>query len=376
MKKNYLFLAAAATMFTACVQSDLVSEIPQETPQAIGFETFANKQTRAENNQTEYKWALQDHHLNFTVFAGKLIGDPKVSPITQAVYSNDDNGTVSYSSSAWTASPLKYWDKTATEYYFYAGAPADEKWEFAMKTDGDYSTGYLTYNNFTLNGENLADGTNTYYENWSKDNTKNDVDLMVAAPNTVKRSDYNKPTPENVHMQFNHILSRLSIKVKKGSEIASTQDLKLTSLVVYNMKNSGNFDESVEDADQTPKIARWTTNVGTYELPAVEVTGKITDPIYTHQYLVIPQAVKFEDIDTNGTGENKEAYFRIDYTIDGEAYYAYYNLAKAFGQNVSLNFQEGWANTLTITINPNAIAFDANVSSWQDYVGNGSTTID
>ena len=46
MKKNYLFLAAAATMFTACVQSDLVSEIPEAAPQAIDFDAFANKTTR------------------------------------------------------------------------------------------------------------------------------------------------------------------------------------------------------------------------------------------------------------------------------------------------------------------------------------------
>lgn len=368
-------LAATAALFAACAETDLVNEVNVVSePQAIGFETFANKTTRAENNQTEYTWDLKDHHLNFTVYAGKLIEDPDGMPETQAVYSNTNEGTVSYANSVWTATPLKYWDKTAVEYYFYAGAPADEKWVFAMNRN-DYSTGYLKYADFTLAGENLADGTAEHKNNWSGDGTKNDIDLMIAAPNTVDRTKYNKPTPENVHMQFNHILSRLSIKVKKGSNIAERQDLKLTSLVVYNMKSTGSFDESKAVADQTPKISRWETTDATYELPAVNVETAITDAIYTHQYLVIPQAVNFEEIDTKGTSANEQAYFRIDYTIAGEAYYAYYNLAQAFGQNVSLNFQEGWENTLTITINPSAIVFDAKVSEWQDYVGNGSADI-
>ena len=378
MKKNYFLLAASTMMFAACAQTDMVNEVvTEEAPQAIGFETFANKATRAENNQTNYTDGLESHHSNFTVFAGKKIQDPDGMPTTEAVYSNKNEGTVSYDSSKskWGANPLKYWDKTASEYYFYAGAPADAKWEFAIYRN-DYSTGYLKYADFTLAGENIADGTNTHYNNWTKNSSKNDIDLMIAAPNTVNRTSYNKPEPENVHMQFNHILSRLSIKVNKGSTIPQGQKLELTSLVVYNMKNTGSFDESKDAADQTPKITRWETKNDTYELPAVEVTNEITSAIYTHQYLVIPQAVNYEAIDTDGSGTNDEAYFRIDYKIDDEPYYAYYNLAQAFGQNGSLNFQEGWENTLTITINPDIIVFDANVSEWQDYVGNGSATIE
>ena len=43
-------MAAAATMFAACTQSDFVNEVSEEAPQAIGFETFVNKSTRAENS--------------------------------------------------------------------------------------------------------------------------------------------------------------------------------------------------------------------------------------------------------------------------------------------------------------------------------------
>ena len=379
MKKNFFMLAATAALFAACAETDLVNELNLESNgQEIGFSTFASKVTRAENNQTDYKWSLKDHHTSFTVYAGKLIADPNGSATTHAVYSNSEEGTVSYlTEGGWTADPKKYWDKTATEYYFYAGAPKAAEWEFAMKNANDYSTGYLTYAGFTLKGENLADATDEHKINWSwnVDGVNDDIDLMIAAPCTVKRAAYNKATADVVNLQFNHILSRLSIKVAKGANIDADQELKLTSLVVFNMKSTGDFNEGNKAADQTPMIDRWTTGSTTYQLPACNVANAITDAIYTHQYLVIPQQVKFEDIDTSGISDNEEAYFRIDYTIAGEPYYAYYNLAHAFGQNVALNFQEGWENTLTITINPNTIVFDAKVSEWQDYVGNGAVIV-
>ena len=53
MKKNYFLLAATTMMLAACAQTDVVNEIAvEETPQAIGFETFANKQTRADDAST------------------------------------------------------------------------------------------------------------------------------------------------------------------------------------------------------------------------------------------------------------------------------------------------------------------------------------
>ena len=70
----------------------------------------------------------------------------------------------------------------------------------------------------------------------------------------------------------------------------------------------------------------------------------------------------------DGSDSESEAYFRIEYTIEDEVYFGFYNLAYAFGQNETLNFQEGYQNTLTIIINPNSVVFDASVSEWQDYV--------
>lgn len=92
-----------------------------------------------------------------------------------------------------------------------------------------------------------------------------------------------------------------------------------------------------------------------------------------------------------------EPYIIIDYTItpdvDGattEEYVAYYNLAAAFGKNVNtvdnngtndddsddtnhIAFNEGWMNTLNITIQPVAISFDAQVYEWAEYTEGNQT---
>lgn len=363
-------MAAAAAMFAACSENEVLNVAPETAPNAIGFSTFAGKATRAENNHTNYTWNLEDHHNSFTVYAGKL-----VEGTTQAVYSDAKEGTVTCSGGNWGASPLKYWDKTATEYYFYAGAPANASWQFAMTATDDYSKGYLKYEYFTLAGENIADGTANHYDTWAADRGTNDVDLMIAAPNTVGRAAYNKATPNLVTMEFNHILSRLNIKVKKGANIDPAHALELTSLTVYGLKNKGSFDENKAVADQTAKNTRWYDQDvdGTYVLTAAS-TSAITDAVFTHQYLVIPQdAAVVADVDIDGTtpAMTTAPYFRIDYTIDGEAYFAYYNLAAAFSASGQLAFCEGWENTLTITINPAVIEFDATVAKWEQYETSG-----
>lgn len=355
-------MAAAATMFAACSQNEVLNEVQvQDEAQAIGFSTYANKATRSENNNKAYAWDLEDHHESFDVWAGKL-----VKGAHHAVYAIDSKGTVNYESNSWVATPSKYWDKTATEYYFYAGAPSDTKWSLGLTTAGDYSTGYLKYDAFTLEGINIADGTSTRYDSWER---KNDKDLMIAAPKTVERNAYNSTTPADVELQFIHILSRLNILVKKGSNIAG--ELVVTGLDVHNLKNEGSFDESKEPAGDY-KTERWDgTQTGDYTLVGVQPQNALdkTTAVYTHQCLVIPQTIAKQDIDTDGHDivANSEPYFVIRYTIEGEPYFAYYNLAAAFGVD-QLGFFEGWENTLTITINPSTIVFDAKVSEWGEYV--------
>jgi len=309
----------------------------------------------------------------------------------------------------WTASPLKFWDKTASKYNFFAAAPKfyiDGEtaigWNLVFKQEpvaangsnpavaADYSEATITLADFVLNGNNVRTAASTVPTKSFK--SVADVDLMIASPCEILRTSYNKATPDDVNLQFNHILSRLNILVKKGDNIKNCE-VSLTGLQVFNLKNKGSFNESLASTTSSPTLAsgtikRWeatgspsAVQVGTagnlkdYTPTAITLasTSSTTGVTQTAQYvletLIIPQDITFETIDIDGSGTHNQAYIRIDYTIDGQDYYGFYNLAKCFNATATsgsntVAFCEGWQNNLTITINPNAIQFTGEVFGW------------
>lgn len=401
MKKNYFMLAATTMMLAACAQTDVVNDIPEPQQQAISFETFANKQTRAENSSAAYgQNNLSNHHTSFYVWASKQVTDNTQSPASTkyvSVYAYDNPGTVSYDNSTWTASPLKYWDKTATSYEFYAAAPAVQNTTTSaygwVATNTNGASGYLTFNNFVLKGEdkdNLASVTqgNDSWKDLIKTDangtvTPNDIDLMIAAPCNVPKANYNTTAPSAVNLDFIHILSRLNINVQAA---ASSPTIKLTGLEVHGLKNKGTFNENTTLINNatlaTGTHQRWGTATldGTYTLAAHLGTGSNGLPhqsfIATHKYLIIPQTVTATDKFVNmPSAPSSEAYLKINYTVGetNEPFEAYYSLATAFGVE-TLSFNEGWQNTLNITISPVAITFTADAAVWADQENKSDNT--
>ena len=334
--------------------------------------------------------------------------------------------------------PIKFWDKAAEKYYFYAASPSNSAW--ILTGTGDQ--GKLSYANFTLAGgleNNLSYNTTATVTTEVKSfKGVDDVDLMIAEDNLVPRLKYNKNQPDKVNEIFDHILSRLNVTValKAGGTIATLNsdgddtndvEVKVTGFGItgVSLKNKGSFNEGVTLADgelAAGTIKRWgafgdndtfTSGElaldGTYDLPGADIKDNVltaSKPLYIAQYLIIPQAITSEVLDRaapalpnttyyTATDQevidgNKEAgdvktgalaahpYLKIDYTIGEEPYTAYYNLANAFGktEGQTLDFCEGWQNTLNIKIDADAIVFDAEVYEWKDKVNPDVTIFD
>lgn len=374
MKKNYLFLAAAATMFTACVQSDLVSEIPQETPQAIEFETFANKATRATENSDEsyIENDLNNHHTNFIVWGYKNISDKKVFNGVTVSYNNGWNYA--------TESVDKvYWDKTATRYDFYAAAPATTSfWTLNNNNTEDNTDDYITTAQFVVAPHNAASyqATTDATKSFEK---KGVTDLMIAAENYLEKGVGDVPA-NPVDLNFIHILSRLNVTVK-----ASINNVTVKNITVGNIKSTGSFDENdlatgVTLAEGTH--TRWTLvtaeTEGVTATPFVAYTTKTEkslnkdESVIAIEALVIPQSAGTERVSLDATDftSYNEPYLYISYDINGENYTQAFNLADVFKGTATtataVAFNEGWQNTLNIIINPGTIEFEANVAAWDD----------
>ena len=355
MKKNYFMLAATTMLFAACAQNDVVNELAQESAQqAISFETFANKQTRAANeaensNVTDIN-ALSGHHDNYVVWGYKNTHTGYVfgTSTTEGENVNSDN----------TYTNTKYWDKAASKYEFYAAAPNNGKWVLNANTENQ-ADDYFTYENFVLTGKSLEATT---LETSFKSVSAADCDLMIASaePVTIIPST-------TVQLKFNHILSRLNITVKKGSHIEDTDVLKLTSISVNNLVKNGTFTESA--AVKAGTTTRWSTAAPIkYDIDGNDLSEVTTTAQYVFQALVIPQFVEYEAPKRDGTDINEETsapYIVLNYTIDDEPYKAVYNLAKAFGSTSDpIAFNEGYQNTLNITIDAEEIKFTADAFVW------------
>ena len=376
MKKNYFLLAASTMMFAACAQTDLVNEVvTEEAPQAIEFEPFANKATRAdetaENSTATTKTSFSAHHDNF------LVWGYKDTETTKYVFGTANNaGQIVNADGTYT--PKKYWDKAATAYEFYAAAPNNTKWTLNANT-GDQDDDYFTYADFKLTGTTLPLVVGTAPTNSFE--SVDDVDLMIASPAKVTSFT------NNVALNFNHILSRLNITVTKGTNITNSRTtLEIISISVNNLVCKGTFDESVSTGH------RW--NVGTtpedYDVAGVDVSEvEAGKTYYIYQTLIIPQDVTLEELERNGSDvnvTNSEPYIYIHYEIGGEKYEATINLAAAFGAKADdgdatngveyqvVSFKEGYQNTLNITIDSDEIKFTPNVFDWDNT--SGGTTIE
>lgn len=360
MKKNYFMLAAAALMFAACAQFDTVNDVPESEPQAIGFDTYAQMTTRAAENSTATETnALSGHHGSFEVWAYK-------NTATNYVFGTNKNQGVRVAYDVlnlkWGYTGTKYWDKAASRYEFYAAAPEGQDWVLNANTDSQ-ADDYFTLANFELTGTTLSNSTSLT----SSFSTVGDIDLMIASAEPVTTIP---PASNTVQLDFNHILSRLNISVKKGANIAVGDLLALTGISVNNLVKNGSFTEEIA-AVQDGTTQRWSaaSTPADYDITGNTLTEVTTTATYVFQALVIPQRANAEDLKRDGSDVNatdSEPYLTLSYTIAGEPYSATFNLSKAFAPAPATyyDFFEGYQHTLNITIDASAILFEANAFVW------------
>lgn len=448
--KKYLFIIAIATIFASCSDSDsLKKDVQNSNNDAISFESYTSKLTRAENSTAGYGWEFFDHHTTFQVWGYK-----NTATVDKPVFNGDvvtvaepDPTVTSPRVFTYTYSPLRFWDKAASMYEYYAAAPSgtDGGWTFEstgintanITDEGGQNKGYFTTSS-TLTPANLSTSSNLVYTNSFKGS--GDIDKLIAEKSTVPYANFRS----KVNLSFIHILSRLNITIKADENLVAPtgnvnkQEIKMVSLLVKNLNAAGNFSEATNPVP-AGTITRWSGQGTPKDYTAVPNTVLTKDAQWVLQSLVIPQNAPFEIVALDGaehastpatyyasveeynaakglTGtdakdadwwstatdaektktpgstttvkavtDGTEPYLVLTYTIQqthdangdeidendlkpAETFVAYFNLANAFGlQSGNLAFNEGWQNTLNITIKPATIEFCAKVAEWSTY---------
>ena len=409
--KKYLFILATAAIVASCSDTDSLKEF-NTLEEEIGFTTTTIKQTRAENSSADINGNLETYNTSFKVWGYKVVSGTE-SPVLGAV--EGANNTYTYPgqlvehkdadananpavTEGWYYTPVRFWDKSATVYKFYAASPSRNDWSW------NSSTKKVSLANFSITGYNSVTGTpaTAIVTNKVLTAALTTEDLMIS----TDIENYTNYTNTPVNLSFNHILSRLNIGVRKAS-ILDDYTVYLKSVKVYNMKSNGSFDESLasETTLSGGTVARWATapssqttftnGVGYENATGLEITSTATttDTYYQYVYegLAIPQSVAYSKtvlVNESVTGLDSYLYLNgsnataasapyivIEYEIGKtdnnvytkhDSYKYYYNLADVFNADATtaVDFCEGWQNTLKITLAPAAINFDADVYEW------------
>lgn len=339
MKKSFLLIAATAMILVGCSETDTFNDDNNQDV-AIGFSSpYFSKPTKAEITDA---WKTTDGSA-FGVFGYKA-GNPDVT-----LFNNEE---VTYGSSKWSHPNVRYWDKSAaaaTAYSFYAYAP--------------YISSGVTINNglFTI-----PLGTQVF----SDATVSATTDLCIAQ--AVEGIGYGNATYTNpagtVTLTFNHVLSKLSFKVKKATTL--TYDVKLNSLSVGFPTGT-----DVSWAQATKPAAATATGAVTYATytPAAAntygteiVTGKsqtveaspaavIAD---AHSFIVTPiGSVTAGSTTLTKHDINVKVGYTIDYDTNASDNVHNYDAQEAYGV-AEIAFAAGNHYYLTIIINPDEIEFD------------------
>ena len=189
-------------MFAVAALAACTSEQTIVAPQneAIGFDTFVDNSTRAEDITT-------NNIANFGVYGTVTKGG-------NSALIFDNTAVTGSKDSGYTYSPAQYWMAEA-DYYFLAFAPyAERQWTYTPEgQDGQ-------------KGQEAQNGTFSF----NNETAKADQDVVYAYQTKTTENELNASNTQAVEFTFKHILSKVAFSFTNTFEDGNT------SLSVYNVK--------------------------------------------------------------------------------------------------------------------------------------------
>ena len=380
MKKSYLMIAAAAALFAACAENDTFKEsTTKDNQQPFTFSAYADKVTKGTNSSS-----LQDFYTVFGVYgfknvtrSGQATNETVFSNVPNEFFATDAHGETVYSANdakpsdewtfvanSWYYENIRYWDKMANSYAFFAIAPYEASPNPALDVEATY--------------DNIKIGNSS-----AKYDISTEKNLAIAGtPNAVPQSeltysgfnkDYmlavkNASTTSDVTLVFKHILAKLNVKIVKSETYKGKQELKVNELKIAGLAKQGYY---VYNTNFTTK--GWTAD-GTYARDIAANYSLTAATSYSGCYwletLMFPQTTTCKVLGAQPTATGMDdMYLYIKYQIGTETYEAYYDFAAIWigaQANVddTFSFAQGSEYTLTLTVGPEPIHFAAQVTEW------------
>ena len=345
-KKFFMGIAAIAALTLVSCSSDDLNSLSDNSSknEAISFDGYLGRSAVSVNGTRGSVLEIADLKNSKDGFG--VFGNYNSTGGQKFVANLFINQQVTYSSEdkKWTYSPLKYWP-TQGHIDFLAYAPYVKN---TLLTDSKI--------NFTVE-QNVADQKDLLWAN---------------AKNQAK-------TDNPVKFTFNHALSKIgyTVKLKEAYSNATITLNKITLAGSADEATKAFYKTGTIDLSKTSSDGLWTNqssndkqnfNWFSETQPATTITSASTPNPDTKYLFVIPQ-------DFSKTEENADKlYVIVDYTIkytkfnEGEAN----EMKSTVTSPIVMNFLQGKAYMINLTIGLTPIDFDADVTTWE----NGATIPD
>ena len=352
MKKNYFLMAAAAAMFAACSETDMVNAVNEaqvEAQNAISFEAFAGKATRAEYSNTNLPGS-------FAVWGWKTAAaatpDWSASAITQVF----NEVVATKSGDVYDYANKVYWDKTST-YKFFAVAPGTEPTGVSYTISG--VDGFIT-----IDGAESAKAADS-------------EDYLITRAAELQAGTAST-TP--VTFDFHHTMSKVSFVVANS---LTDKEIVITSLTMTKWNDSkGKFVQTSNVAPNAGKTSgfvcdEWSladgvmdgaaTLIGTDASETTVTLAAGANQTLTDSYIFVPQTITATvaaGVPTDGLT------FTLTYMIGTEVFEGHVGILPTQVWGTDMH------TTYTINVGPDAITFgEPTVCAWHPNNATGSTSI-
>lgn len=343
MKKSFLLLIAAA-LLAACSSNEMTVEL-KEKP--IGFSrVYIDKSTKAIR-----KGPYTTDNFGYVGNTFGVIGYKTTATQTNAKVFNDvkveyQTGlSAPFAATDWAYSPLVYWDKTATQYSFFAYAPHSGDFTGTVALGGNDAT------TFSITGFKQAT------------TVADQIDLMtdLTNQNNVTANIGNN----DVKFTFGHILSNINVTMAvsaalKADETDNPVSVETVTLGTITMDgsyawNTDAYKWTLSTSSPTTQLFSATQSSGNVFASKALTATPAAVPGLTGM-LMIPQAVN----------ANYEIY--VKYKINTEVFERTIKLSDFKKSGTSLGtWDPGYKYTYNIVIGPTPILFDIiGVSDWGD----------
>lgn len=339
MKKSLLLLTTMAALLASCGDNQKLTVEPEH---AIDFKAYTGKTTKAAIDSNTgladaggfLVWGYKTPTASVAWTSASTIFNEQLVEAENGAYTSGNNTN-------WTYTPKKYWDINGT-YKFYAAGPNDKTNIDIAFTGSNKSTGKITISN----AQSLV-STNEAYNDY------------VILRNAVTRNAGEANGTDNVDFDFNHVMSKVLVKLKKEDTNHATVKVTALSMTGWNA-NNGNFAQSDSYSAAAKDNAEWSidgTSAGTatFTLPegGMTLTTTATAPVENEFWIMVPQSFAANALTFNVT-------YTLTYS-DGIT-----DTQTKTGTIAAHKWATDCVTTYTLTIAPAAIQFDVKEFSWTE----------